>query len=253
MNIVSYGGGTNSTAMLIECAKRNVKVDLILFADTGGEKPHTYNYVKLFSDWLVANGMPEIITVKKVRANGEVLTLEQNCLEQNMLPSIAYGYKSCSLKYKVAPQDKFVNNWPPSREVWAKSEKITKFIGYDTDELHRSQKNHNDGKYEYKYPLIEWGMSRNDCIESIKSVGLCLPGKSSCYFCPNSKPSEIKQLKQVYPDLMARAVAMEQNANLTHIAGLGRNYAWKDVIATDEMFADEYHFTPEMACECYDG
>lgn len=253
MNIVSYGGGTNSTAMLIECQKRGVKVDLILFADTGGEKPHTYNYVKLFSSWLVNNGMPEIITVKRVRANGEVLTLEQNCLEQSMLPSIAYGFKSCSLKFKVQPQDKFVNNYPPAKAVWTAGEKITKFIGYDTDESHRSQKNHDDEKYEYKYPLIQWGMSRKDCIESIQSVGLCLPGKSACYYCPSSNKSEIKQLAQVYPDLMGRAIAMEQNANLTHISGLGRQFAWKDLIATDEMFPDDYNYTPEMACECYDG
>lgn len=35
MNIVAYGSGTDSTAMLIECVKRKVKVDLIVFADRG--------------------------------------------------------------------------------------------------------------------------------------------------------------------------------------------------------------------------
>lgn len=253
LTIVSYGGGTNSTAMLIECAKQGLKVDLILFADTGGERPHTYNYVKIFSEWCVKNGLPEIITVKKVRDTGEILTLEQNCLEKNMLPSIAYGFKSCSLKYKVQPQDKFVNNWLPAKEAWGAGQKITKLIGYDTGEYHRSQKSHDDKKYTYRYPLIEWLMDRNSCIETIQSAGLCLPGKSACYFCPNSKPSEIKQLASVYPELMDRAIKMEQNAELTHIAGLGRRFAWKDVIATDEMFSDEYMFTPEMACECYDG
>jgi hypothetical protein len=253
ITIASYGGGTNSTAMLIECAKRGVKVDLILFADTGGEKPHTYNYVQIFSDWLVANGMPEIITVKKVRANGEVLTLEQNCLEKNMLPSIAYGFKSCSQKYKIAPMDIYVNNWPPAKEAWAAGEQITKLIGYDTDEAHRSMKNHDDNKYKYEHPLIEWNMGREDCIASIQDAGLCLPGKSACYFCPNSKPSEIRQLATVYPELAERALAMESGANLTHIKGLGRNYAWKDILATSEMFSDEFHITPEMACECYDG
>lgn len=38
--ISSYGGGTNSTALLIECVKRGIRIDMILFADTGGEKPH---------------------------------------------------------------------------------------------------------------------------------------------------------------------------------------------------------------------
>ena len=36
MNLVSFGGGTNSTAMLIGMFERQIPVDLILFADTGG-------------------------------------------------------------------------------------------------------------------------------------------------------------------------------------------------------------------------
>jgi hypothetical protein len=253
MNIVSYGGGTNSTAMLIECVKRGVQVDLILFADTGGERPNTYNYVKLFSEWLVANGMPEIITVKKVRANGEVLTLEQNCIEKNMLPSIAYGFKSCSQKYKIQPLDKYVNNWPAAKAIWDKGEQITKLIGYDAGESHRTQKDYSDNKYNFWYPLVEWRMGRDECVRSILDAGLCLPGKSSCYFCPNSRPSEIKHLSVVYPELMDRALAMESGAHLTHIKGLGRNYAWKDLVSNGDMFKDEYQFTPEMSCDCYDG
>ncbi len=48
--VVGYGGGTDSTALLVECVKRGIKVDMILFADTGAEKPHTYAYVNYFSE-----------------------------------------------------------------------------------------------------------------------------------------------------------------------------------------------------------
>ncbi len=41
MNIVSFGGGTNSTAMIIGMYLHKIPIDLILFADTGGEQPHT--------------------------------------------------------------------------------------------------------------------------------------------------------------------------------------------------------------------
>jgi hypothetical protein len=250
--IASYGGGTNSTAMLIECAKRNIQVDLILFADTGGEKPHTLEYVKRFSQWLVEHDMPEIVTVKKVRRNGEVLTLEQNCREQNMLPSIAYGFKSCSQKYKIQPQDKYVNNWQPAKDEWAAGRKITKLIGYDADEDHRA-KIPEDKKYQYEYPLVEWDMGREECLDTIDEVGLCPPGKSACYFCPSSKPSEIRQLAHTHPELIERALAMEANAELTSVKGLGRNFAWRDLLANGEMFDDEYSHTPELVCGCYDG
>lgn len=41
----AFGGGVNSTAMLVEMHKRGIRPDLILFADTGGERPETYETV----------------------------------------------------------------------------------------------------------------------------------------------------------------------------------------------------------------
>jgi len=250
MNIVSYGGGTNSTAMLIECAKRGIQIDLILFADTGGEKPHTYEYVKMFRKWCVANGLPSIIQVQQVNQYGTAITLEQLCLNRNMLPSLAYGWKSCSLKHKVAPQDKYVNNWQPAKDEWKAGRKITKLIGYDADEPHRGNIE-SDDKYKYWHPLVEWDMGRDECIKSIESAGLPLPGKSACFFCPSSKPNEIMELKEQYPHLLDRAIKMEENADLLTVKGLGRNFAWKDLAKQEDLFG--FELPPELACGCYDG
>ena len=37
MNIVSFGGGTNSAALLIGLYKHKIPIDLITFADTGNQ------------------------------------------------------------------------------------------------------------------------------------------------------------------------------------------------------------------------
>ena len=244
MNIVSYGGGINSTAMLIECVKRGIPVDLILFADTGGEKPHTYAYIETFSDWLTDHGYMPIITVKV-----EAETLEEACLRKKCLPSIAYGFKSCSQRFKLEPQNKFINNLESAREIWANGQRIVKFIGFDADESHRIR-DYSDKKYIVRYPLVEWDIGREECIQSIKDAGLCSPGKSSCFFCPSSRVSEIKALQAQYPDLAERAINMEENANLTSVKGLGRNFSWKNVLSTNDMFEDNYI---EIDCGCYDG
>lgn len=255
MNIVAYGGGTDSTAMIIECVNRGIKIDYILFADTGAEKPHTYAYVDNFSKWCVKNGMPEIITVKK-KGNGE--TLEENCFRVKCLPSIAYGHKTCSQKFKIQPQDMFFNNLPEAKKIWKSGQRLTKFIGYDATETVRAEKinirerEKPSKKYKFKYPLIEWGIKRKQCIEIIEKAGLCQPGKSACYFCPSSKPSEIKQLKHSYPDLFDKAIAMEDNAILTKVKGLGREFSWGDVVKTDDIFQDQFDLMPEMICECYE-
>jgi hypothetical protein len=96
-------------------------------------------------------------------------------------------------------------------------------------------------------------MGRDECIESIKNAGLPLPGKSACFFCPSSKPREILQLNKTHPDLIKRALAMEENAqiNLTTVKGLGRNYSWKELIYSDN--AQMKMFTNDVPCECYDG
>ena len=92
------------------------------------------------NEWLVSHGMPEITTVKYTDQHGDRLTLEQECLRSGTLPAIAYGYKKCSLKHKIAPQDKFCNNYPPCQVVWASGEKVTKFIGFDAGEERRRTK-----------------------------------------------------------------------------------------------------------------
>lgn len=261
MNVVSFGGGTNSTAMLIGMYEKHIPVDLILFADTGAEKPETYEYIELFSAWLEMHFMPPITVVENVDCNGDRFTLEQECLKSKSLPSIAYGFKKCSLKHKAGPQDKFCNNYQPCKDVWAKGKKVTKYIGYDAGEERRimNAKVHDmqDTKYNKIYALFEWGWYREDCIKKIQEYGLPLPGKSSCFFCPSMRKPEIRQLAKQYPDLYQRAIAIEENAkeNLLTVKGLGRNYAWKNMIEWEksQIGMCELYDSDDMPCDCYDG
>lgn len=251
LTICSMGLGNNSIAMMIKKVQLKEKVQLITFADTKGEKPETYAYLTIFNKWLKEHSYPKITVVQKVRQDGRTQSLEGNCLESNMLPSIAYGYKSCSLKYKVGPQDKYVNNWQPAKSMWKSGGKVTKLIGIHAGEAHRA-KFTEDEKYLYEYPLIEWGMDGTDCKELIKSVGLPIPGKSACFFCPSSKKHEILALPE---NLQKRAIAIEENAELTTVKGLGRSFSWKNLIKADKeqlkLFDDVVE--PDFDCMCMDG
>ena len=90
INMVSYGGGVNSTAPLVGLHQHRIPVDLILFADTGAEHPHTYAYLDIMDRWLKGHGMPPITRVYKTTRDGKRLTLEQECLQSGTLPSMAY-------------------------------------------------------------------------------------------------------------------------------------------------------------------
>lgn len=257
--IACYGGGTNSTAMLIGMAEKEQRCDLILFADTGSEKPNTYEHNNFFSDWLVENGMPAITNVMNeqpmCKRDG---SLENECLRLGVLPSKAYGWGSCSMKWKRDPQDKYIRKWQPAIKQLKEGKKIVKLIGYDAGEPVRINKllNFQDERFETIVPLFEWDWDRVDCMRTIKRHGLKLPGKSACFFCPSSKKQEIFDLERNYPELANRAVRMEQNmdSHKTKVIGLGRYFSWTELLNEGEQQAS---FFPEsdidIHCMCYDG
>lgn len=291
--LVSYGAGTNSTAMLVELAERGERVDAILFADTGGERPETYAFVALFSAWLVERDYPPINIVRHLLRDGTFQSLEDECLSKARLPSIAYGFKKCAGKFKLEPQTKWTNAWPVARSAWSRRSRVVKLIGFGVDERGRAEKGNAyqdeawyrryvDGesipdiarsevgapgdpnqvrnlsrriteacRYRKRYPLIEFGMGRDDCVATIVHAGLPLPGKSACFFCSSSKLHEIRALPI---PLRRRALALEDAARpgLTAIKGLGRSFAWRDALE-DRQTALPFPSSTEIPCECSDG
>lgn len=274
MNIVCFGGGTNSTAMIIGMYLHEIPIDLILFADTGAEQPHTYEFIKTFNGWLSNHGLPEITIVWRTDKDGNRLFLEEDCLNYKRLPSIAYGFKGCSGKFKTGVQEKFCNNYPPCIEIWNSGEKVHKYVGYDAGETRRIQHaapaDEVNKKYKNHYPLYTWGWDRAECVRVIERAGLPVPGKSSCFFCPSMKKKEIQALWENYPDLFERAVKIEHTAadSLKTVKGLGRNWSWEsyhDEYARNKAFEDAQitfdDLFPETQggclcgapCGCYDG
>ena len=92
--VVAYGLGVDSTAMLVEFAKHDIRPDLILFADTGGEKPETYDYLHVIQPYLAKINFPPVTTVRYQPKRASYSTLEGQCLHTGTLPSLAYGGKS---------------------------------------------------------------------------------------------------------------------------------------------------------------
>jgi hypothetical protein len=228
--VVAYGLGVDSTAALIGLHQAGERPDLILFADTGNEKQETYDYLPDIQAWLDKVGFPQVQVVRKIVKNFKhwppYHSLGENCLTNGTLPSLAFGFKACSLKWKVFPQEQYAKRWQPAIDWWATGGQVKKVIGYDASPKDRKRYAHaqgmEDDKYEYWYPLIEWGWDRERCKEEISRAGLRVPVKSACYFCPATQPEELLVMKKVY---LRYIVIMEARAEprLTHTKGLWRN------------------------------
>ena len=260
--VVAYGLGVNSTAMLVEFAARGIRPDLILFADTGGEKPETYAYLGVIRPFLARAGFPDVVTVRYRPSRAAYHTLEQQCLHTGTLPSLAYGGKSCSLKYKRSYQDDYILQVYPEPIVRDAGGRVVRALGYDAGErrrvvkalgldagegprvrwqtrpppegkrLSRDQRLDRD-YFSYWYPLFEWGYDRERCREVIRAAGLPVPLKSACFFCLASKRAEILWLQEHHPELLERALAIERNARdgLTSVKRLGRSFSWEAYLA----------------------
>lgn len=244
----SCGLGLNSVAMAVGMVKFGLRYDLAMFADTGGERPETYDYLPILQNYLATHDLPPVMTVWKKNADlSRARTLEEDCLDRKALPSIAYGFiKSCSDHYKIRPQKAVIEGWEPARQAWALGEKVTVLIGFDASEAHRYSKSYEQEKYENRYPLIEWNWDRDDCAKAILEAGLPLPPKSSCFFCPNMGKDEIYALPE---SLRERVRTLEANADLVTIKGLGRSVAWTDLFKQEMLFD---FLPPEKSCDCID-
>lgn len=234
--VVSYGAGVDSTALLVGLHQEGIRPDLILFADTGDEKPETYAYLPVIAAWLDRVGFPPVTVVKNPRPRSGDLSLSDSCLRLGTLPALAYGKHQCALVWKIAPQMAFLKRWPPAIQARSLGQPVTVMIGYDSSPRDTARRYRAEGKAmpgcDNAFPLIAWGWNRDDCMREIARVGLPLPVKSACFHCPASKPQEIAALRTTSPDLYAKAILMERTARakgLRRIAGLGRRFSWESV------------------------
>lgn len=119
---------------------------------------------------------------------------------------------------------------------------MKKFIGFDAGEARRRYGDRGDDpRYDYWYPLMDWGWDRARCEQVIADEGLPVPAKSACFFCPATKKHEIATLSQRSPDLHRLSLDLEvrylsgkhfrEDAGSTR--GLGRRFAWHDLVLSE--------------------
>lgn len=225
---VCFGAGVDSTAMLVLLRACGIVPSVITFADTGGEKSESLAHLARMDRVVAAWGWPPIARCRKrTLPSTGYDDLEGNCLKNETLPSLAFGLKSCSLKWKVGPQDQFIMGVAkgpgkrPPHPVWlrylATGDRIVKLIGYDSgpaDKRRSARLPTADAHFDYLYPLQLVGWSRRECIDAITATlgADMVPIKSACFFCPASKPWELYWLAAFHPDLMDRALALERRA-----------------------------------------
>lgn len=250
--IVSYGMGVDSTAMLVGMWQRGIRPDFILFADTGSEKPETYAYLPIINAWLERVGFPLVTVVKNARPKTGDKSLGDACMRNRVLPALAFGQHQCSLVWKRDPQISFLKKQPAVRASIASAVIASAIdaepmalpticIGYNAGPRDSARRYSAQGKdtpgFANRFPCVEFGWDRERETQEILAAGLPLPVKSSCFFCPAMKKSEVLELAEKHPELAERGVEMERLARergLRSCKGLGRSFGWTELLAKKE-------------------
>lgn len=207
---VNFGGGVNSSALLLFLHQRGLRPDWVLFSDTGSERPETYENVSRVQSWASEVGFPFAI-VKWIRRTGEFESIHDNCLRTEYLPSKAYGYSGCTYKWKIQPMAKWRKEHDFAESVVA--------IGYDAGEKARVRKVRKacaDSEYDPSlrllwYPLVAWDVDRQACLDVLAKQGWPVV-KSSCFMCPHMKKEEWVSLNAEHPTLYQTALEIERKA-----------------------------------------
>jgi hypothetical protein len=258
-----YGGGVDSTALLIALHDAGLRPEVITFANVGnpdgsdGEKPETLEHVRWTDSVLARWGWPAVSWVRhNTLASTPYTSLAGNCVTNETLPSLAFGMHSCSVKWKIEPQQQFLMgvksgpNKRPAHPLWletqAAGERIVVLIGYDSGKADvRRSKNlaESDAHFDYAYPLQLIGWVRSDCVAAIindPDFGQGhVPIKSACYFCPASKPWELFWLAAHHPELFNKALAMERGALVGHHSRFDKvefGADWEDLVRNADRF-----------------
>lgn len=233
---VSYGGGVQSTALLVLAATGRIDFPLFIFANVGddSEHPATLAYVHDIAMPYAEHHGIELVELHKMHHRGpnagEKETLYGRLMREGSrslpipirMSNGAPGTRSCTADFKI----RVVARELKVRGATA-DDPATVAIGISVDEIDRASPGvdpRNPDQHRV-YPLLDLGLHRTDCRQIIADAGLPIPPKSACYFCPFHDTEAWRRLKRDTPDLFDKACTLEDTLNARRDV-LGKDHVW---------------------------
>ena len=220
---VSLGAGVQSTVLLLmgEQGAFGDPPDAAIFADTGWEPVQVYAHL----DWLESQTSIPIhrVTGGSSLYDDTLSGVTHDGSKYCGIPAFmlnkngkkGQSNRQCTSNYKVLPIHRkareLVGVGPRSH---APAGMIEQWVGISKDEIHRMK----SSRVQYitsRWPLIEAGMSRLDCLAWFQEK---YPGrplvKSSCIGCPYHSDKQWLELSRADPEGMQRTIELDHSLRL---------------------------------------
>lgn len=256
---LSLGAGVQSSALALMATAGGVgpMPEAAIFADTGDEPQSVYRWL----DWLekqlafpvhrvshkgrkLSDDATRLVLSKKsgntyvpigIPAYTTETVMERHVIDWEMdedekdehaiygPPELTVkkgmGRRQCTRTFKIEPINQKIRELLNGKKgiVW---------IGISTDEAHRMKPSQNPA-VEHKWPLIEMGISRAECLKWMEDAGWPKPPRSACVYCPYHSDKEWLRLKTEEPTEFYAAVEFEKRLQTAYAAATAlRSTPW---------------------------
>lgn len=219
LRILSLGAGVQSTtiALMASAGEIGPPLDCAIFADTGAEPEGTYEHLRA----LIPQLSFPVITVSAGNLREMVLDAARGGDKRgsharppfftiNEDGSHGMVRRQCTQDFKITPIEREIRRQLglKPRQRWPLSPVVEQWMGISTDEASRMKPSRIPA-ITIRWPLIEQGMSRKDCLRWLTANGHSIPPKSACTFCPYHSAAQWRKLRDIGGDDWTQAVELD--------------------------------------------
>lgn len=207
--IASFSGGKDSTWMILEMIRRNERIDVVVFFDTGWEFPQMYEHVEKVKN-IVENAGIEFLTLHPDKP------FDYYMFEKPIKNGEKYGYSWCGARgcrwgtqIKTSTIDKYFKN----------EQDHIQCVGIAYDEKDRIGKEWQTNK---RYPLVEWEITEKECLEGCYKKGFDWGGlyedldRVSCKFCAMKNLKELRNIYFKMPDVWKQLKEYQDKTRMSY-------------------------------------
>jgi hypothetical protein len=216
---ISLGWGVQSWVLAAMAALGDLEpVDVAIHSDTTHERSSTYEFAAQWTPWLEERGV-RVVTVTNDDSTGtDVLPVRPSGGGEISIPAYTVRdgkrgtvRRQCTGHWKINP----VRRW---LQAHRNRQPVELWLGITTDEWQRAKD--ADVRYiTHRFPLLDLGMSRADCLRWLRDHDLPTPGKSSCVFCPYLNKRAWEEMKREGGDDWRKAVQVDASIRDARLPG----------------------------------
>ncbi|QMU80603.1 hypothetical protein GXW83_28300 [Streptacidiphilus sp. PB12-B1b] len=201
--------------LLLAASGRLPRLDAAIFADTGWEPAAVYRHLDRLEREVAAPAGIPVLRVSSGSIREDALDPGKRFASMPLFVRNRDGgqgmiRRQCTGEYKIKPIKRAVRGllncpWP---QRLPRGLHVEQWIGISTDEFHRA-KDADVGFMKNRFPLLDLGLSREDCQQVLRAHGFADTPKSACIGCPFHGNAQWRTLRDSSPAEWADAVAFD--------------------------------------------